>query len=107
MEEVVAKVMQTDKEDELFHTMVVVNLNMGNLNMEVNNLKNKLVTKEKERATLHEELDKEKDFQKEYKHSIEIWRKNKTENGQKIKMFIFKVKEENAKLKEKTWLMKL
>jgi chromosome segregation ATPase len=98
--------MQADKKDDLFQTMVVVNLNMGNLNMEVSNLKKKLVTKEKERATLHEELDKERDFQKEYKHNIEIWRKNKTENGQKIKTFIFKVKEENAKLKEKMGLMK-
>ncbi len=38
MEEVVVDVMQVDK--ELFQTMAIVNLNMGNLNLEVNNLKN-------------------------------------------------------------------
>jgi len=43
---------------------------MGNLNLEVNNLKNRLATKEKEKAILHVELDMEKDFQKEYKHLI-------------------------------------
>jgi hypothetical protein len=37
------------------------------------------------------ELDKERDFQKEYKHNIEIWRKNKTKNEQKIKAFIQKL----------------
>jgi hypothetical protein len=42
--------------------MAIVNLNMGNLNLEVNNLKNKLATEEKEKAILHVELDKEKDF---------------------------------------------
>ncbi len=44
MEEVVAKVMQVDKLAELFKTMAIVNLNMGNFNLEVNNLKNKLAT---------------------------------------------------------------
>jgi hypothetical protein len=42
--------------------MAIVNLNMGNLTLEVNTLKNSLVTREKEKAMLHEELDKEKDF---------------------------------------------
>jgi hypothetical protein len=32
--------------------MAIVNLNMGNLNMEVNNLKKKLATGEKEKAIL-------------------------------------------------------
>jgi len=36
--------------------------------------------KEKEKAVLQVELDKERDFQREYKHNIEIWRKNKTKN---------------------------
>jgi hypothetical protein len=40
--------------------MAIVNLNMGNLNMEVKNLKNRLTTKDK--ATLQEELDKERVF---------------------------------------------
>jgi len=44
--------------------------------------------KEKEKAVLQVELDKERDFQREYKHNIEIWRKNKTKNEQKIKAFI-------------------
>jgi hypothetical protein len=43
--------------------MAIVNLNMGNFIVEVNTLKNKLVTWEKE-AVLHEELDKEIFFQK-------------------------------------------
>ncbi len=48
---------------------------MGNLNMEVNNLKNKLTIEEKEKATLQEQLEKERDFHMEYEHNIEIWRK--------------------------------
>ncbi len=39
-----------------------MNLNMGNLNLEVSNLKNKLATKEKEKEIPLVELDKEKDF---------------------------------------------
>jgi hypothetical protein len=42
--------------------MAIISLNMGNLNMEVSNLKNKLATREKEKAVLQEELDKERDF---------------------------------------------
>ncbi len=52
MEEVVAKVMKVDKEAELFQTMAIVSLNMGNLTLEVNNLKNRLATREKEKAML-------------------------------------------------------
>ncbi len=37
--------------------MAIVNLNMGNLTLEVNTLKNKLVTGEKEKVVLQEELD--------------------------------------------------
>lgn len=44
--------------------MAIVNLNMRNLNLEVSNLKNSLATKEKEKAILQVELDKERDFQK-------------------------------------------
>jgi hypothetical protein len=43
---------------------------MGNFNLEVNSLKNKLAIEEKEKEILHVELDKERDFQKEYKHNI-------------------------------------
>jgi len=60
--------------------MAIANLNMGNLNLEVNNLKNKLTMKEKGKVILKVELDKERDFQREYKHNIEIWRKNITKN---------------------------
>jgi hypothetical protein len=37
---------------------------MGNLNMEVRSLKNRLATWEKENALVQEELDKERDFLK-------------------------------------------
>jgi bacterioferritin (cytochrome b1) len=40
--------------------------------MEVKNLKNKLAIGEKEKAILHEELDKERNVHKGYKHNVEI-----------------------------------
>jgi hypothetical protein len=52
---------------------------MGNLTLEVSILKNKLASREKEKVVLQEELDKERDFQKGYKHNVEIWRKNRAE----------------------------
>jgi hypothetical protein len=61
-EEVAIEIMQVDKVVELFQTMVIMSLNMGNLILEVNSLKNRLVIGEKETAVLHEELDKERDF---------------------------------------------
>ncbi len=85
--------------------MAIVSLNMGSLNLEVNNLKNKLAI-EKEKVVLHVELDKERNFQKEYKHNIKNQRKNRTENVQKIKMFIQKLQDENQELKTKIALMK-
>ncbi len=99
VEEVVIEVMQADKAIELFQTMVIKSQNMGNLNMEVNNLKNKLATREKETTILQEELDKERDFQIGYKHNVEIWRKNREEIKQKIKVFIKKLYDENEELK--------
>jgi len=45
-------------------------------------------------------------FQNEYKHDIEIYKKNRIENEQKIKVIILKMKEKNEEFKEKTWLMK-
>jgi hypothetical protein len=42
--------------------MAIMNLNMGNLTLEVNVMKNKLVIGEKEKAMLQEELDKEREF---------------------------------------------
>jgi hypothetical protein len=44
--------MQANKATELFQTIPIVNMNMKNLNMEENNLKNILTIKEKEKATL-------------------------------------------------------
>jgi hypothetical protein len=58
--------------------MAIVSLNMGNLNLEFYSKKNRFAIKEKERAILQVELDKEKDFKNEYKHNIEIWKKNRT-----------------------------
>jgi hypothetical protein len=40
---------------------------MRNLNLKVSNFKNILATKEKEKAILQVELDKETNFEKEYK----------------------------------------
>jgi len=42
--------------------MAIMSLNMGNLNLEVSNLKNILATKEKEKVILQVELAMEKDF---------------------------------------------
>jgi len=54
MEEMVAKVMQVNKAVELFQTMAIVSLNVGNLTLEVNNLNNRLVIGEKEKLVLQE-----------------------------------------------------
>ncbi len=79
--------------------MAIVNLNMGNSTFEVKNLKNILAIGEKEKALLQEELDKNKDFQKGYKHDVEIQRKNMAKARQKIKVFIKKLHDENEELK--------
>ncbi len=105
-EEVDVEIMKVDEVVELFQTMVIMSLNMGNLILEVNSLKNRLVTWEKEKVVLHEELDKERDFQKRYKHNEEIWRKKKAEAKQKIKVFIKKLQDENEELKGSTTWMK-
>jgi hypothetical protein len=44
MEEVVVEVMQVNKVVELFQTMAIMSINMGNLKLEMNSLKNKLAT---------------------------------------------------------------
>jgi hypothetical protein len=64
--------MKADKAAKLFQTMAIVSLNMGNLTLEVNTWKNRLAMGEKEKAMLHEGLDKERDFKKGYKHNVEI-----------------------------------
>ncbi len=86
--------------------MAIVNLNMGNLNLEMNSLKNRLTTEEKEKAISQVELNRERDFQKEYKHDTNIQRKNRIENEQKIKAFIKKLQDEKKELKAKIVLMK-
>ncbi len=52
MEEVVAKVMKGDKVVELFQTMAIVSLNMGNLTLKVNTLENVLAIGKKEKTML-------------------------------------------------------
>ncbi len=85
MEEVVTHVMKVNKATELFQTMAIMSMNMGNLTLKVNIMKNKFPIGEKEKAMLQEELDKERDFQKGYKHDVEIWRENMAELNKKIK----------------------
>ncbi len=101
VDKVVVEVMQIDKIVKLFQTMAIVSLNMRNLNLEASSLKNRLAIeeKEKEKEILQVELDKERDFQREYKHDIKIWMKNKTKNGQKIKTLIEKLQDDNKELK--------
>ncbi len=72
MEEVVVEVMKVDKVVDLLQTMAIVSINMGNLTLELNIIKNKLVVGEKEKAMLQEELNKERNIQKGYKHNVEI-----------------------------------
>jgi hypothetical protein len=71
VEEVVAKIMKVDKVVELFQTMAIMTLNMGNLTLEVNTLKNRLATREKDKTMLTQELD-ERNFSKGNKHNVEI-----------------------------------
>jgi hypothetical protein len=52
VEEVAIEVMQVNKVVELFQTMAIVSLNMGNLNMKVNNLKSRLAIRKKEKTIL-------------------------------------------------------
>ncbi len=72
VEEVIVEVMQVDKVVKLFQIMAIVNLNMGNWTLEVNNLKTRLATGEKEKVVLQEELGRERDFHMGYKHNVEI-----------------------------------
>ncbi len=69
--------MKVGKAIKLFQTMEIVSLNTGNLTLEGNTLKNRLAIGEKEKAMFQEQLDKERDFLKGYKHNVDIWKKNK------------------------------
>ncbi len=62
VEEVGEKIMKGDKAVELFQTMMIVSLNMENLTLEVNTVKDKLVMGEKEKVVLQEELGQERTF---------------------------------------------
>ncbi len=107
VEEVATNIMKANEVAKLFQTMAIVNMNMGNLTLEVNTLKNKLALGEMEKAMLHEELDKEKNFQKGYKHNVKIWKKNNVKAEQKIKVFIKKLQDENEEFKGNTTRLKL
>jgi hypothetical protein len=52
MEEVVTHVMKVNKATELFQTMAIMSMNMGNLTLKVNIMKNKFPIGEKEKAML-------------------------------------------------------
>ncbi len=60
VEKIAAKIMKVDKVVELFQTMAIVSLNVGNLILEMNILKNKLAMGDKEKVMLQDELDKER-----------------------------------------------
>ncbi len=77
MEELVVEKMKANKIIELFQTMAIMSLNMGNFILEINILNHRLVVGEKEKAMLQEELDKKKNIQKGYTHNVEIWKKSK------------------------------
>jgi hypothetical protein len=62
MEEVAVGVMKIDKVAELFQTMAIMSLNMGNLTLEVNTMINRLAMGEKEKVVLQEDLNKDRDF---------------------------------------------
>ncbi len=82
--------MKADKVVELFQTMAIMTLNMGNLTLEVNTLKNRLATREKDKTMLTQELD-ERNFSKGNKHNVEIQKKNKADVEQKNEVFIKKL----------------
>jgi hypothetical protein len=52
VEEVDVEIMKVDKVAELFQTMAIMSLNMGNLTLEVNISKNKLAMGDKEKVVL-------------------------------------------------------
>ncbi len=59
-----------------------------------------------EKAVLQGQLDNERDFQKGYKHNVEIRKKNRAKVEQKIKMFIKTFQDENEELKGSTTQLK-
>ncbi len=56
---------------------------------------------------LQEESSKERKIQKGYKHNVEIWKKNRVEVEQKIKVFIKKRQDGNEELKSSIAQLKL
>ncbi len=55
---------------------------------------------------VHEELNKKRDFQKGYKHNVEILRKNRAKAKYKMKMCIKKLQDENEEFKGSTTQLK-
>ncbi len=97
--------MKGDKVVELFQTIAIVSLNMGNLTLDVNTLENILVIGKKENAMLQEELNKRKISKRDI--NVEIWRMNMAKVKQKNKMFIKKLHDENEELYGSTTRLKL
>jgi len=60
VEEVTMEVMQANKAIELLLAMAIVSLNMGNLNLEVNNLKNRLAKKKKGKGGITSGIEQRK-----------------------------------------------
>jgi hypothetical protein len=54
VEEVVVEKMKANKIIELFQTMAIMSLNMGNFTLEINTLNHRLVVGEKEMVVLQE-----------------------------------------------------
>jgi hypothetical protein len=52
MDKINVELMKIDKAVELFQTMAIVSLNMGNLTLEVNSLNNRLAMREKKKVVL-------------------------------------------------------
>ncbi len=104
MEKVITEVMKANK---VVKTMAIVSLNIRKLTLEVNILKHILAVREKGKVMLQEELDNKRDIQKGYKHNVEIWKKNKVEVKQNIKVPIKKLQDEIEELKGSTTWLKL
>ncbi len=68
-----------------------MSLNMGNLTVEVNTMKNILVMGERRRQCYKRNQIRRDTSKKGYKHNVEIQRKNRAEVEQKNKVFIKKL----------------
>jgi hypothetical protein len=85
--------------------MAIMNLNMGNLILEVNTLKKKLLWGRRRRKCYRRNWIR-KEISEGDKHNVEIWEKNRAEVEEKNKIFIKKLQNENEKLKGNTTQLK-